>query len=75
MRRSTELAGVALMLLLIAALGMPDRLRRAVRDERGDGGGKGVIILVATVLGIVAVVAVAALITSEINKRGPGLGE
>ena len=75
MKRQTAVLSGALLTLLMLTMTLPDRLRGIARDARGDGGGKGVIILIATVLGIAAVVAVGLLITNEINKRSPGLGQ
>lgn len=75
MKRQTAVLSGALLILLMLALTLPERLRTLARDDRGDGGGKGVIILIATVLGIAAVVAVGVLITSQIKSRAPGLGQ
>ncbi len=75
MKRQTAVLNRVLLTLLMLALTLPERLRTLARDERGDGGGKGVIILIATVLGIAAVVAVGLLITNQINSRAPGLGQ
>ncbi len=75
MERQTAVLSGALLTLLMLTWTLPDRLRSVARDDRGDGGGKGVIILIATVLGIAAVVAVGVLITNQINNRAPGLGQ
>lgn len=75
MKRQTAVLNRVLLTLLMLALTLPERLGTLARDERGDGGGKGVIILIATVLGIAAVVAVGLLITNQINSRAPGLGQ
>ncbi len=73
-RQTAILSGVVLTLLMVA-WSVPERLHNIARDDRGDGGGKGVIILIATVLGIAAVVAVGLLITNQISSRAPGLGK
>lgn len=74
MQRQTAILSGALLTLLMVGWTLPERLRTVARDDRGDGGGKGVIILISTVLGIAAVVAVGVLITNQINNRAPGLG-
>jgi len=73
MKRLTSRLAVMVMFWFLLAAAVPDRLRRVARDERGDAGGKGLIILVAAVLGLAAVVAVGVLITKQINSRGNGL--
>lgn len=75
MKRQTAVLGGALLTLLMLGWSLPGRFSTVARDDRGDGGGKGVIILIATVLGIAAVVAVGVLITNQINSRAPGLGQ
>ena len=73
MNRATQLAATVQVSIWVMAWSMQDRAHRVLTDDRGDGGGKGVIILVATVLGLIAVVGVGLLITNQINKRAPGL--
>lgn len=74
MKRQTAVLNGAMLTLLMVAWTLPERLRTVARDDRGDGGGKGVIILIATVLGIAAVIGVGVLITNQISSRAPGLG-
>lgn len=75
MRRTTEVFGMVLASLVVLTWTLPDRVARVGRDERGDAGGKGLIILVASVLGLAAVIGVGVLITNQINSRGGGLGK
>ena len=75
MRRTADLLAMVLASLLVLTWTLPGRVRQVGRDERGDAGGKGLIILVASVLGLAAVVGVGLLITNQISSRGGGLGK
>lgn len=61
--------------VLVMAWSLTDRTRQIGRDDSGEAGGKGVIILIATVIGIGAMIGVGALIATQISNRSPGLGQ
>lgn len=61
--------------VVVMAWSLTDRARQIGRDDSGEAGGKGVIILIATVIGIGAMIGIGALIATQINNRAPGLGQ
>jgi len=72
-QRLAVAVGAVQLALLVVAWQVADRVGAVRRDERGDAGGKGVIILIATVIGIGALIGVGVLIANQINSRAPGL--
>ena len=71
---AVQLAAMLLVFGLPALVSaLADRVRRLQRDERGDAGGKTVVVLILTILGIAAAVGIGLLIKAQIDKRSPDL--
>ena len=70
-----QMAALVIVSLWALLPTLPGRIRRTARDERGESGGHGLIILVVTVIGVGVAIAVGVLIKNAIDKRGPGLDQ